>query len=64
MLLYYPPVGRSYLEIDMDVHNYAYLARKVFHSFTPRLQAAIYENAFVIQGGWVGAAGGGRWGAA
>ena len=46
------PAGRTYLEIDMDVHNYAYLARKVFHGFTQRLHAAVFENAFVVQGGW------------
>ncbi|KAL4421206.1 hypothetical protein ABPG77_010081 [Micractinium sp. CCAP 211/92] len=42
--------GPNYLEIDMDVHNYAYIARKAFHSFIHRLAPVVFENAFVVQG--------------
>ena len=38
-----------YLEIDLDVHSYAYLARKALHAFIPRLATVIFENGFVIQ---------------
>ena len=34
----------------MDVHSYAYLARKAFAGFIPRLATVIFENAFIIQG--------------
>ena len=40
---------QGYLEIDLDVHSYAYLARKAFHAFIPRLLTVIFENGFVIQ---------------
>lgn len=42
--------GPNYLEIDLDVHNYAYIARKAFHSFISRLAPVVFENAFVVQG--------------
>eukprot|EP00884_Botryococcus_braunii_P001825 jgi/Botrbrau1/11643/Bobra.168_2s0001.1 len=42
--------GPNYLEIDVDVHSYAYLARKAFGGFIPRLTTVVFENAFVIQG--------------
>ena len=42
--------GPGYLEVDLDVHSYAYLARKALTSFTGRLGPVVYENAFVIQG--------------
>lgn len=42
--------GPNYLEIDMDVHNYAYIARKAFHGFIHRLAPVVFENAFVVQG--------------
>ncbi len=45
-----PVPGPNYLEIDMDVHNYAYIARKAFHSFIHRLAPVVFENAFVVQG--------------
>ncbi|KAK9837141.1 hypothetical protein WJX81_005930 [Elliptochloris bilobata] len=40
----------SYMELDLDVHGYAYLARKAFQAFLPRLSTVIFENGFVIQG--------------
>lgn len=42
--------GDNYLEIDVDVHCYAYLARKAFSGFIPRLATVVFENAFIIQG--------------
>jgi hypothetical protein len=45
-----PPAGPNYLEIDLDVHNYAFIARKAFHGFIHRLAPVIFENAFVVQG--------------
>ena len=29
--------GKDYLEVDLDVHTYAWLARKAFANFIPRL---------------------------
>lgn len=37
----------------MDVHNYAYIARKAFHGFIHRLAPVVFENAFVVQGACV-----------
>ncbi|KAK9813897.1 hypothetical protein WJX73_003693 [Symbiochloris irregularis] len=42
--------GSNYLEIDIDVHSYAYIARKAFSGFIPRLSTVVFENAFVVQG--------------
>ncbi|DBA95460.1 TPA: hypothetical protein ACH3X3_013326 [Trebouxia sp. C0006] len=42
--------GPDYFEIDLDVHAYAYLARKAFASYLPRLGSVVFENALVIQG--------------
>lgn len=41
--------GPGYLEIDLDVHSYTYLARRALTSYVPRLAAVIYDNAFVVQ---------------
>ena len=32
------------------MHSYAYLARKAFSGFIPRLSTVVFENAFVVQG--------------
>ena len=29
--------GPNYLEVDLDIHSYAWLARKAFSNFIPRL---------------------------
>lgn len=42
--------GEHYFEIDVDVHNYAYIARKAFYGFINRLAPVVFENAFVVQG--------------
>lgn len=41
-------------ELDLDVHNYAYIARRAFHGFLGRLAPVVFENAFVVQGGLAG----------
>lgn len=42
--------GPNYFEVDVDVHSYAYLARRVFNSVYGRLNTIVFENAFVLQG--------------
>ncbi|KAL3149993.1 hypothetical protein ABBQ38_013349 [Trebouxia sp. C0009 RCD-2024] len=42
--------GPNYFEMDLDVHAYAYLARKAFSGYLPRLGSVVFENALVIQG--------------
>jgi len=42
--------GHGYLEIDLDVHSYAYIAKRAFASYMTRLAPVIFENAFVVQG--------------
>ncbi|CAL5218734.1 g448 [Coccomyxa viridis] len=42
--------GPNYMEIDLDIHAWAYLARKAFSSYIPRLGTVVFENAFVVQG--------------
>jgi len=44
-------VGPNYLEVDMDVHSYAFLARKALNSYHSRLRSVVWENAFVLQVG-------------
>jgi len=41
---------RKYFEIDVDIHRYAYIARRAFYGYVPKLKPAIFENAFVVQG--------------
>ena len=43
------PQGDGYLEVDLDVHAYAYIARRAFAGFTPRLSTVVFENGFVVQ---------------
>jgi len=42
--------GPNYLEVDLDIHTYTYLARNALTSFISRLKTVVWENAFVIQG--------------
>jgi hypothetical protein len=42
--------GPGYLEVDLDVHQYAFLARRALASFLPRLGSVVFENALVVQG--------------
>jgi hypothetical protein len=47
---FYSSVQGQYLEIDLDVHSYAYIARRAFFGYMSRLAPVIFENAFVLQG--------------
>lgn len=41
-------------QVDLDIHSYAYFARKAFGSYYPRLEPVVFENGFVVQGNrWV-----------
>ena len=40
----------SYFEIDVDIHNYAYIARRAFCGYVPRLGPSVFDNGFVLQG--------------
>ncbi len=46
---FYVAPDLSYMEVDVDVHAYAYLARKALQAFIPRLGSVVFETAFVIQ---------------
>jgi hypothetical protein len=43
-------VGPNYLEIDLDIHSYAFLARKALNSYASRLKEVVWEIGFVLQG--------------
>jgi len=47
---FYSDTQGQYLEIDIDVHSYAYIARRAFYGYMPKLAPVIFENAFVLQG--------------
>ena len=49
-LRFFTGLEGQYFEIDVDIHNYAYIARRAFYGFVPRLGPAVFENGFVIQG--------------
>ncbi len=46
--------GPNYMEVTLDIHAWAYLARKAFSSYIPRLGTVVFENAFVIQVALIG----------
>jgi hypothetical protein len=43
--------GPGYLEIDIDAHLYAYIARKGVHTYRHHLDKMIFDSGFVLQGG-------------
>ncbi|KXZ49242.1 hypothetical protein GPECTOR_22g834 [Gonium pectorale] len=42
--------GPGYLEVDIDIHAYQFLARRAFGAYFTRLPEVVFENAFIIQG--------------
>ncbi|GAX75022.1 hypothetical protein CEUSTIGMA_g2468.t1 [Chlamydomonas eustigma] len=42
--------GHNYLEVDLDIHTYSYLARSALVGFMSRLSSVIWETCYVIQG--------------
>jgi hypothetical protein len=44
-------LGANYLEVDLDVHNYAFIARKALWSYHDRLATVVWDMGFVIQVG-------------
>jgi Protein ENHANCED DISEASE RESISTANCE 2, C-terminal len=47
---FYSSSQGQYAEVVIDVHSFAYIARRAFSGFIPRLASAVFENAFVLQG--------------
>jgi hypothetical protein len=47
---FYSSAQGQYMEIDLDVHSFAYIARRAFYGFLSRLATVVFENAFVLQG--------------
>lgn len=47
---FYNDEAQTYFEVDVDIHNYAYVARRAFCGYVPRLGPSVFENGFVIQG--------------
>lgn len=47
---YYSDPRGTYLEIDLDVHSYAYIARRGYYSYIGKLASVVFENGFVLQG--------------
>ena len=41
--------GQDYMEVVLDIHAWAYLARRAFASYVPKLGTVVFENAFVVQ---------------
>jgi hypothetical protein len=42
--------GPGYMEMDLDIHSYAFLARKAMHAFVGRLSTVVFEVGLVVQG--------------
>lgn len=42
--------GENYFEVCLDVHKYAYLARKGLHAFRPRIKHLVFDLGLVLQG--------------
>lgn len=42
--------GHNYLEVDLDIHQYTYLARNAFVRFLTRMKEVVFEIGLVIQG--------------
>ena len=44
------PSPQGYLEVDLDVHAYAFLARRALTAFLSRLSSVVFDNALVVEG--------------
>eukprot|EP00892_Ulva_mutabilis_P000241 jgi/Ulvmu1/10217/UM060_0017.1 len=42
--------GENYLEIDLDLHSFSYVARKGMEGFIDRLQPAIWDHGWCLEG--------------
>ncbi len=49
LLLQHFHLGANYLEVDLDVHNYAFIARKALWSYHDRLATVVWDMGCVIQ---------------
>lgn len=48
-LIWSRPQENNYLEIDIDVHRFSFLARKGLESFRQRLKQMVIDFALIIQ---------------
>ncbi|CAG9463111.1 unnamed protein product [Pedinophyceae sp. YPF-701] len=42
--------SKGLMDVELNVHEWAFLARKVFHGFMERFASAVFDMGFVVQG--------------